>query len=126
MRFSSAQSSLQSNFQAISDLTTVLHCDILHRYYTLHTCGRVVRSGRVDGMGACDPTRPTPPGPTGRGPTREGGIGTETYITWHCAYPYTYPTDRFALHMKVSASVCIPYMTTTAGPFVRVWFQSPP
>ena len=40
MRFSSAQSSLQSNFQAISDLTTVLHCDILHRYYIAYmwTC----------------------------------------------------------------------------------------
>ena len=94
----------------------------------MHACS-VVRSGRVDGMGACDPTHPTPPGPTGRGPTREGGIGTETHITWHCRhirYPYTYPYRPFALAAPLheSVGVCIPYMT--AGPFVRVWFQSPP
>ena len=114
MRFSSAQSSLQSNFQAISDLTTVLHCDILHRYYTLHTCGRVVRSGRVDGMGACDPTRPTPPGPTGRGPTREGGIGTETHLTWHCRIPMhilvQYPRTIRHSGACMKVCVCVPYI----------------
>ena len=87
---------------------------------TLHTCGRVVRSGRVDGMGACDPTRPTPPGPTGRGPTREGGIGTETHLTWHCRIPMhilmQYPRTIRHSGACMKVCVCVPYIAPYIEP----------
>jgi hypothetical protein len=106
VRFSSAQSSLQSNFQAISDLTTVLHRYYIGTTSVLH-CIHVVLCGRVGLMAwvHATPTRPTPPGPTGRGPTREGGIGTETHLTWHCCIPYAYPRTNILELSDIPARV---------------------